>query len=103
MGGRSYSIKTLARIQSVDPSTISLELAKSCVEANLPIGEIAAYFNVTRATVSSWFKNGPMRGESRKGTAVKLIEAIDRDMQQGKLPAKTREEGVEYLRNLSLS
>jgi hypothetical protein len=103
VAGRGYSIKTVARLQSLEASTLSLELAKSCVEANLPIGEIAAYFNVTRATVASWFKNGPIRGDSRKGSAVKLIEAIDRDTKEGKLPVKDRDQGVEYLRNLSLS
>lgn len=103
MGGRGYSIKTVERVQVLEPSTLSLELAKACVEANLPIGEIAIYFNVTRATVSSWFKNGPIRGESRKGTAVKLVEAIAKDTASGTLPVKSREEGVEYLRNLNLA
>lgn len=101
--GRGYSVKTVARLQSLEASTLSLELAKACVEANLPSGEIAKFFNVTRATIALWFKNGPMRGDSRKGTAVKLIQAIEKDTLEGKLPVKSREEGIEYLRNLSLS
>lgn len=100
---RGYSLKTVNRIQSSASTTIGAELARECVKANLPIGEIALYLNVTRATVASWFKDGPIRGESRKGAALKLTEAIKRDMEAGLLPVKSREEGVEYLRNLNMS
>jgi hypothetical protein len=100
---RGYAVKTVERIRQLEATTLSVDLAKACVSANLPIGEIAVLFDVTRATVSSWFKNGPIRGDSRKGLAIKLIEAIERDMNAEVLPVKTREEGVEYLRNLNLS
>jgi hypothetical protein len=100
---RGYSMKTVQRIKQLQATTLSVELAQACVSANLPISEIAILFDVTRATVASWFKNGPIRGDSKKGLAIKMIEAIERDKEEGLLPAKNREEGIEYLRNMKLS
>jgi hypothetical protein len=100
---RGYAVKTMSRIQTSESTSVGAELARACVKANLPIGEIALFLNVTRATVASWFKDHPIRGESRKGAAIKLTEVIKRDTEAGLLPVKTRDEGVEYLRNLNMS
>lgn len=99
---RSYSKATIARVMGSREDSVSMRLAKACVRANLPSGEIASHLNVTRATMISWFKGTAIRGD-KAGAAHKLADAIVRDLEAGVLPAKDREAGIDYLRSLKIS
>jgi hypothetical protein len=56
---QGYSRLTVRRIYEADGSLLGVKLGKLCVERDIPIADVAEYFNVSRVTIYSWF-----RGES---------------------------------------
>jgi transposase-like protein len=42
-------------VRAVDPSHPAAELARLCVEHEIPVSTVAAEFGVTRASVYGWF------------------------------------------------
>jgi hypothetical protein len=98
---RGYAKTTIARVMSLQDDSLSTKLAKACVAAKLPPGEIAALLGTTRATLNTWFKGTVIR-DGRRGLVHKFTQKVNEDLESGRLPVKTREEGVEYLRSLQL-
>lgn len=98
---RGYAKTTIARVQSLQDDSLSTKLAKACIAAKLPAGEIAELLGTTRATLNSWFKGTVIR-DGRRGLVHKFTQKVNEDLESGRLPVKTREEGIEYLRSLQL-
>jgi len=93
---KNYSTKFVEAIQSAEGETLGVELAKICVEANIPPRFIAKHFSVTRITIHSWFRGGAIK-ESKKLKIVKFIEQLYEDLKKGDLPAKDGKSAKEYI------
>jgi DNA-binding XRE family transcriptional regulator len=98
---RGYSKATIQRVMSLTEDSISVNLAKACVKANLPPGEVAKVLGVTRTTLNSWFK-GTNINQSRRDVAQKLLVKLRADLEEGHLPLAGRNQSVDYLREISL-
>ena len=84
---RPYSQKFLLVLNKNEAVTPGTELAKLCVEYNLPASYVAKALDISRMTLYSWF-----RGRTIRGSLLPKVEAFTRliraDAVEGKLPAK---------------
>jgi len=55
MDARGYSLKLVDAIRGGDPSDPIVRLGKYCIEHQVPVSDLATYFEVTRATIYNWF------------------------------------------------
>lgn len=61
---KKYSKPFLIKLHNLDEDRPGVLLAKACVNADLPIIEIAKVFGVSRMTVHSWFRGSPIRDKN---------------------------------------
>jgi hypothetical protein len=61
---KKYSPTFLLELNSLDEDRPGVVLAKACVNADLPIVEIARVFGVSRMTIHSWFRGSPIRDKN---------------------------------------
>lgn len=99
--GRGYSKKTITRLAESEQSTTGVRLIALCVDAKLNASEVAKYFGVSRMTLFNWSKGKAMH-PLREKLAVKFIDKIKSDIEQGVLPFPSKEEQVAYLQSMQV-
>jgi len=72
-----------------------------CIDAKLNATEVANYFGVSRMTLFNWSKGKPMH-PLRESLALKFIDKIKGDIEQGVLPLPSKGEQVAYLQNMQV-
>ena len=96
---RPYSDKLLINLNRFGPDTLEVRLGRLCVEANIPASYVAVALETSRMTVHSWF-----RGTKARKSKHKLIEAfislVQKDMKDGKLPAKNHLDAKAYIEEM---
>ena len=55
MDARGYSLKLVEAIRGGDPSDPVIRLGKYCIDNQVPVSDLAAYFKVSRPTIYNWF------------------------------------------------
>jgi hypothetical protein len=78
---KKYSAEFLVELNSYDEEKMGVKLAKACVNADLPITEIAKVFGVSRMTIHSWFRGSPIR-ENNQIRIKQFLKALDEAWQQ---------------------
>jgi len=61
---KKYSPSFLLELNNFDKDRPGVQLAKACVNADLPITEVAKVFKVSRMTIHSWFRGSPIRDKN---------------------------------------
>ena len=61
---KKYSQEFLLNLNTLDGDRIGVQLAKACVNADLPITEVAKIFKVSRMTMHSWFRGAAVRDKN---------------------------------------
>lgn len=93
---RPYSQKFLLALHKNETASLGIDMAKLCVECNLPASYVSKALDVSRMTVYSWF-----RGRAIRVSLVPKVEAfvklVREDMAAGHLPAKTPFDAKIYL------
>jgi hypothetical protein len=82
---RPYSPALLNRVQTASVYKLGLDLAVTCIDANLPASYVAQVFNTTRMTLHSWFRGGEIRFKKRERVEL-FIKLVEEDMARGLLP-----------------
>ena len=72
---KKYSQSFLIELNNFDEDRPGVLLAKACVNADLPIIEIAKVFGVSRMTVHSWFRGSPIR--DKNAIKIKILKALE--------------------------
>ena len=93
---RPYSQDFIASLHTLDPEHIGVQMAKLCVEANLPTLYISRKLGVSRWTVHCWFRGQDIR-DKNKIRVNKLIEEVNKGFSNGHLPAPTLSIAQQYL------
>jgi len=75
------------------------ELAKLCVEANLPASYVCKVFGVSRMALHTWFRGGPIRPK-RMQLVDAFMSLVEKDMKAGLLPARNLVEAKNYIEDL---
>jgi|TARA_R110000803_G_scaffold71132_1_gene134233 predicted regulator of amino acid metabolism with ACT domain len=73
---KKYSQEFLVELNTLDETRLGVQLAKACVNAELPITEIAKVFEVSRMTVHSWFRGSPIR-DKNESKIKRFLVALD--------------------------
>lgn len=81
-------------------NTVGVRLGRLCVDANIPAVYVAHATDVSRLTVHAWFRGGDIRRNNRRVIEV-LIEHLERDMREGVLPAKSRQDAKQYIEGIT--
>jgi hypothetical protein len=96
---RSYSNRFLLTLSKPDAIMTGQELAKLCVEANLPASYVCKVFGISRMALHTWFRGGPIRPKR-----LKLVDAfmslVEKDMKAGLLPARNLVEAKNYIEDM---
>lgn len=69
---KKYSPEFLVELNKLDEEKLGVRLAKACVNADLPIIEVAKVFGVSRMTIHSWFRGSPIREKN----AIKIKQFL---------------------------
>jgi len=83
---KSYSpeyVDALNKVEMYD--NVGIVMARACVKANLPLKLVAKIFGVSRMTVHTWFRGGPIR-PGRMQLAKSLLKILEEDTAKGVLP-----------------
>ena len=96
---RSYSNKFLLTLSKPDAILTGQNLAKICVEANLPASYVCKVFGISRMALHTWFRGGPIRPRRIK-TVDAFIRLVDEDIKAGVLPAKNLKKAKAYIEDM---
>jgi len=96
---RRYSPDLIEAVLNPAVYHLGTDLAKVCIEANLPAAYIAQVFGTTRMTVHTWFRGGAIRFKKRSKVEV-FIQLVEEDIKRGILPVKTLSDARTYLQDM---
>ena len=92
---RPYSEEFIREIKRADSNNMGILLGKACVEANLPLIQVANILGVSKVSVYYWFRGRGMR-ESLRGKAQALLDILYKDKAAGILPLNDHKEAKKY-------
>ena len=96
---RGYSPELLDLIDNTHVYRLGIDLAKACVNANLPAMYVAQVFDVTRETLHKWFRVGGIRPRKRPRIET-FISLVEEDLKKGILPCIILRVAIAYLRDM---
>jgi hypothetical protein len=96
---RPYSQKFMMELGNTDSNALGVQLAKLCVEANLPAKYVAVALETSRMTVHSWFRGHEIRKSKHKLITV-FMDLVKQDMKHGRLPAKSHIDAKDYIQDM---
>jgi hypothetical protein len=98
---KSYSQEYIDALNSVGMhDNLGVTLARACVKANLPLKLVAKILGVSRMTVHTWFRGGPIRPGRTKLVQL-LLKTIEVDTARGLLPLADFKEARVYVHELT--
>lgn len=53
---KGYSLLMADEIKSADSQLLGVQLARVCINKDIPVSDVASFFGVSRMTVYSWFR-----------------------------------------------
>jgi len=96
---RSYSSKFLLTLSKPSAILTGQNLARLCVEANLPASYVCKVFGISRMALHTWFRGGPIRSK-RMDIVNAFISLVNKDLRAGVLPAKNLKEARAYIEDM---
>jgi hypothetical protein len=97
---KSYSPEYVGLLNKVDmKDNLGVVLAKACVKANIPMKSVAKILGVSRMTVHTWFRGGPIRS-GRVELIHALLRIIEEDTAKGVLPLADFKSARAYVNEL---
>jgi hypothetical protein len=96
---RSYSNRFLLTLSKPDAIMTGQQLAKLCVEANLPASYVCKVFGISRMALHTWFRGGPIRPK-RMQLVDAFMSLVEKDMKAGLLPARNLVEAKNYIEDM---
>lgn len=94
-----YSTQFVESVLGAEKPGLGQELAKVCIEANLPAAYVAKVLGVTRMTLHTWFRGGKIR-QAKKERINLFMDLVEHDTRTGVLPAKSFKDAKEYLKTI---
>ena len=74
---KKYSPEFLIELNTFDKDRPGVQLAKACVNADLPMTEVAKVFGVSRMTLHNWFRGAPVRDKNTQKIKTFLVALND--------------------------
>lgn len=73
---KGYSSLFIQSVKDANPNLLGVKLAKLCIKKDIPVIEVAEYFNVSRMSVYAWFRGMRHVGDKHLDKMNKLIEKL---------------------------
>ena len=73
---RGYSSLFIQDVNDANPHLIGVKLGKICIKKDIPVVDIAGYFNVSRMSVYAWFRGTRHVADKHLDKMKKLIEKL---------------------------
>lgn len=97
---KSYSPEYIEAINEVGMyDNLGIVMARACIKANIPIKLVAKFFGVSRMTVHTWFRGGPIRS-GRVPLINAFLSIIEEDTAKGVLPLADFSSARQYMNRL---
>lgn len=98
---RTYSERFLRELHSNENKSndLGIDLAKTCVKANLPMAYVAKALRVTKLSIFHWFRGRQIRPDRRRDV-LRFIMLLERDLGAGQLPARSTIDAKRYVEKL---
>lgn len=71
-----YSMITAEAIKNANSTLLGVQLGRICLKNNIPVKDVAEFFNVSRMTVYNWFKGEVIVSGKYADRMTKLIEKL---------------------------
>lgn len=91
-----YSAQLVESVLGAERPGLGQELARVCIEANLPAAYVAKVLGTTRMSLHTWFRGGSIR-QSKKERINLFIDLVEEDLRTEILPVKNLKAAKEYL------
>ncbi len=96
---RPYSQKFLMELFSSESDSIGVRLGRVCVKANLGTAHVAKAFDVSRATIHSWFRGSKIL-RKRHELIGAFISLVEKDLEAGDLPVSNAKQSKHYIETM---
>lgn len=73
---KGYTSKFIRAVQDADQNKLGVQLAKVCIDNDIPVNDVAQFIGVTRMTVYFWFKGEMNVGDKHKEKIQKLVQKL---------------------------
>lgn len=73
---KGYSTLTVQEIEEANPNLLGVKLGRICVKRDIPVVDVAEYFDVSRVTVYSWFRGKAVVSGKHADKMQKLIAKL---------------------------
>lgn len=97
---RTYGEKFLRELSASQDTSIGIELARVCVQANLSVAYVAKALNVSDTTMHNWFRGLQNVSEPHRKLIEVFISVVDQDTKNGRLPANSIKDAKNYIQEL---
>lgn len=84
---------------SKEDASLGIRLARACVRANLGTAHVAEAFEVSRATIHTWFRGGYIKPHRHKLIET-FITLVEKDMVTGDLPVTNSKQSKHYIETM---
>jgi hypothetical protein len=74
---KGYSLLTANEIREANQSLLGVQLGKICLDKDIPVTDVADFFNVSRVTVYSWFRGKAIVSGKHSDKMKRLIEKLN--------------------------
>lgn len=91
-----YSAALVDAVRGATEYKLGVELANTCIAANLPASYVAQVLGVSRMALHTWFRGGAIRPSKRERVDV-FIDLVQGDLAKGVLPVQTLAQARAYL------
>lgn len=95
-----YSAKLVEAVRGSTEYKLGIELADTCIAANLPATYVAQVLGVSRMSLHTWFRGGAIRPSKRDRVNV-FIDIVQDDLKKGVLPVRTLAQARTYLGDMT--
>jgi hypothetical protein len=74
---KGYSLLTANEIREANRSLLGVQLGRICLEKDIPVTDVAEFFDVSRVTVYSWFRGKTVVSGKYSDKMKRLIEKLN--------------------------
>jgi len=96
---RPYGEKFLLWLYQQEGGTLEMRLAKTCVEANLPMSYVAAAIGVSKISIFKWFRGRKINSSNQRMVEV-FLDLVQKDTEAGVLPAQSIRHAKHYIETM---
>ena len=93
---RFYSERFMLAVHQLDSDRLGVQLAKACIDNNIPATYAAEVMGVSRMTIHSWFRGKPLR-DKNASLVKQFINLISEGVSTGYLPAQKMSEAKDFI------